>query len=122
MFHRKFVVPCLLIIANCWQTSAVLSVDSVQERLLGGGTISTGLTPVAISVASVRSKSVQGNFHVCGGFIINKHWVGTAAQCLTYRNVSNTAVSVGARHAINGGIVYDLSRIEKHNYNVSETI
>lgn len=90
---------------------------STQNRLVGGVT-GLGFSTDRYSMASVRFSNVQGQFHLCGGFIINKRWVGTAAQCLEGQTTQNTVVAVGTTSIVLG-TVYGLSQIEMHqNFNV----
>ncbi len=117
MFNRKNSIFCLLtIFACCSPIRADISPGSIEQRLLSGGSLP--ISTNADSVASVRLKNSQGTVHICGGFIINKHWVGTAAQCLTGKTINNTVVAVG-RPTVTGGPIYDINQIEKHNYNVN---
>lgn len=116
MFERNFSVICLLTILGFCSPSRA----SIEQRLLAGG--APGAASNADSLASVRFRNNQGTVHVCGGFIINKRWVGTAAQCLTGKTINNTVVAVG-RPTVTGGTIYDIIQIEKHqNYNVKSRI
>lgn len=88
---------------------------SLEERILGGAT-----APSRSSIASVRVSNLQGTFHICGGFVINRRWAGTAAQCLTGYLVPNIVIAVGTTTIV-GGIIYTLSEIQIHfQYNVKE--
>ncbi len=118
MFNRNVISFCLLtIVSYCSLSSAIFSSERGESRILGG-VAATAATLNRASVASVRLYTSQGHFHVCGGFIINRRWVGTAAQCMTDKTTNNAAVSVGSL-AIGGGTIYNLDRIEKHeNFNV----
>lgn len=125
MFNQNVVTLCLLTISSFSSLScAIFTSGKAEERLLGSVVAATNGAEARrhlISVASIRSKYTHGNFHVCGGFIINKHWVGTAAQCMIDKTINNTAVAVGSTN-IAGGTIYDLNRIEIHNYNVNTAI
>lgn len=96
------------------------SLPSKDQLIAGGTVITTGNE--RLSVASVRFSNIQGSFHLCGGFVINKRWVGTAAQCLTGQTINNTVVAVGTM-AVAAGRIHELDQIEKHhNYNVTTLI
>lgn len=114
MYGRNlFFFLCLLASSSNWADAELGNVD---KRIL-----SAAVPPAATnaaSVASIRLALVQGNFHIGGGFIINKHWVGTAAQVLTELNVNNTVVAVN-RPTVTGGTIYTVNHIEIHqNFNV----
>ncbi|XP_037033478.1 chymotrypsin-2-like [Bradysia coprophila] len=115
MFNRHFSVLCLLaIFAYCSPSRADVLSKSTEQRLLGAANAPTNTN--SNSVASVRYLTSQLSQHVCGGFIINKHWIGTAAQCLTGKTVNNTVVAVG-RPTISGGTIHSVDRIVMHeNY------
>lgn len=117
---RHFFVLCLSIILFYPSSYAgSLSNQTVEDRILGGITLSSR-TYQLMSLASVRFSNIQGQFHLCGGFIINKYWLGSAAQCLAGQTIQNTVVAVGSA-SIAGGTIYNLNRIEMHqNYNVNE--
>lgn len=116
MFNQNSAFFFLLTIFACYSTNCADVLESKEERLIGGTL--PGATVNRQTVASIRLQMLQMSFHVCGGFIINKHWVGTAAQCLTNKTIYNTVVAVGST-SITGGTIYNLERIEKHqNYSV----
>lgn len=112
-------VLCFSIFLFCPSTYGGSSSTSIEGRIMNG--ISPGVAIVARrSVASVRFSNLQGQFHICGGFILNKHWVGSAAQCLTGQTTQNTVVAVGTLTIV-GGTSYNLNQIEMHkNYNATE--
>lgn len=80
------------------------SAPSRDNRIMGGAIIRHN------AMASVRTAMLQGNFHICGGFVINNFFVGTAAQCVFDRTASNTIVGVGT-NLITATITYSLGNI-----------
>lgn len=118
MFNRNVVTLCLLTIFSlCSPSCALVASERVEGRILGGAA-ATAATLNRASVASIRFYNLQISVHVCGGFIINRRWVGTAAQCMEGKTTSTCVVAVGSL-TLTGGILYPLDRIEKHeNYNV----
>lgn len=87
MFSRGVVLLCVLAVAN---SLLVSDEDNLRNGRIMGGTIGRH-----DAIASIRSSMLQGNMHICGAFILNNHWVGTAAQCVFDRTVANTLIGVG---------------------------
>ncbi|XP_043666539.1 chymotrypsin-1-like isoform X2 [Vespula pensylvanica] len=67
--------------------STTASAESISSRVIGGKDAEDNAFPYQVSIR------VQG-FHICGGSIINKQWILTAAHCL--RNPIDTFVVVGS--------------------------
>lgn len=86
MLSRSVLLCCVLAVANALLTSEE---EGLRGRIMGGA---IGRHD---AVASIRSSMLQGNMHICGAFIINNQWIGTAAQCVYGRTAANTIVGVG---------------------------
>ncbi|CRL00463.1 CLUMA_CG013726, isoform A [Clunio marinus] len=80
--------------ATCAVTAhAVLLSD--EETTNRNGRIMGGTAQTFTAMASIRVFALQGDFHVCGGFIVSPLFVVTAAQCTHQRNPSQLRVRVG---------------------------
>lgn len=96
--------------------------DHLVESINGGGgqTALSGQFPYQVSVRELgRIKNHQsiGYFrHRCGGSIISRRWIVSAAQCtqVDFSNFSLLAVALGAHHIQNDGRIYLLDRIVNH--------
>lgn len=117
MFNRNSAFFCLLTIFACCSSScADVPLESTEGRILGGG--NPGANSNVRTVASIRLRTTQMSYHTCGAFIINKHWVGTAGQCMAEKTENNTVVAVGSTSIV-AGTIYDINRIETHvDFNV----
>lgn len=88
-----------------------VEVDSIERssRIIGGAFVAN------TAVASLRTRSLQGNSHLCGAFIINQNWIGTAAQCVNDREdrPQDFLVGVGT-NSITTTRNYEVGLIIKH--------
>lgn len=125
---------------NLFALSALLAViiglsesftfDSVEEneydeRIVGGQTARPNQFPHQISIR--KKISVNGTigwfYHRCGGSIISRRWIITAAHCTQgdYTDPSLSAIVVGAHHVQNDGQIYELSQVVNHpSVNIAE--
>ncbi|KFM63499.1 Trypsin-1, partial [Stegodyphus mimosarum] len=62
-----------------------------EQRVVGGRDVADGEIPWQISLQRKSMKSGR-IFHICGGSIINKEWVVTAAHCVALALLSNYRV------------------------------
>lgn len=90
MFARGIFIVCLMAVTS----SMIISDDNSSElrnvsRIMGGSITRND------AMASIRTSIAQGNLHLCGAFIINNRWIGTAAQCVHGRTTADTIVGVG---------------------------
>ncbi|XP_008212399.1 serine protease 120 isoform X2 [Nasonia vitripennis] len=101
---RRFALTLALFCATlCF---AAVSADD-SPKIVGGTAAEDGQFPYQVSLR-------LNNRHFCGGSILNKRWILTAAHCLAGFN--NTAISavVGTNYLDKGGDKYQSKRIIAH--------
>lgn len=84
--------------------------SAFDERIIGGGKASVGQFPYHVTVLN-RSK------YKCGGSIIGRRFILTAAQCVKYIFEEEPIITVvtGARHlSSGGGTHYNVNKIVVH--------
>lgn len=82
-----------------------------QGRIVGGSTAEEGLAPYQVSLQNFWG-------HSCGGAIIDKNWILTAAHCVLNKNVADVYVYTGTQDLTDPtGVFYYVERIFVHcNY------
>ncbi|KAF7402239.1 hypothetical protein HZH66_004506 [Vespula vulgaris] len=108
--------PTMFVEPQVWHDCRVnvTSAESISSRVIGGKDAEDNAFPYQVSIR------VQG-FHICGGSIINKQWILTAAHCL--RNPIDTFVVVGSNSILSGGISYGVKEMIIHSkYSVNPII
>ncbi|KAJ8673864.1 hypothetical protein QAD02_005126 [Eretmocerus hayati] len=81
--------------------------NSRVRRLAGGLHTSISAHPYIASI-------LNGRKHVCGGTLISKNLVLTAAHCVFYRWYKKLSVIIGSAHANSGGNSYKVSKVSYH--------
>lgn len=87
---------------------------SNDTRISHGMNAQLGAVPYIVSLRDIKNK------HFCGGSILNRIWVISAARCTHKRQRDGVIIAVGAI-SIRGGIVYKVAAIiNHHQYNATE--
>ncbi|KZC06605.1 PREDICTED: chymotrypsin-2 [Dufourea novaeangliae] len=86
-----------------------VTAGSINEisKIVGGSTAEEGQYPYQ---ASLRFKER----HFCGGSVLNKRWILTAAHCLTSFNDTAITVVLGTNTLDNGGDMYRSEKVISH--------
>ncbi|KAG7202863.1 hypothetical protein KM043_010013 [Ampulex compressa] len=85
---------------------------AVEGRIVGGSTAQIGAFPYQVSLR------LSDNVHFCGGSILNKCWILTAAHCVDWHGQTSVFAVVGTNTLTFGGIYYRSERIIIHpDYN-----
>ncbi|KAI7802990.1 hypothetical protein IRJ41_001291 [Triplophysa rosa] len=106
----------LLNIAGCICQSDVCGQAALNTKIVGGDDVTAGSWPWQVSIQRLSTRS-----HFCGGSIINKDWVLSAAHCFQSNPASNIIVSLG-RQTLSSMNSNEISRtihqvISHPNYN-----
>lgn len=86
---KKMLAVCLLfpmVLISAFSWSSVASLDKNDQRIIGG---------VQNSEAYPWMVSIQRGSHFCGGVLISKDWVLTAAHCLDDKNAEDLTLYIG---------------------------
>jgi trypsin len=81
--------------------------DTGDSRIVGGFVIDIEQAPHQVSLQSFGS-------HICGGSIIAKTWVLTAAHCTSGSSASRLSVRIGSSKFSSGGELIKVKRIVQH--------
>ncbi|XP_035905334.1 trypsin-5-like [Anopheles stephensi] len=84
------------------------------KRIVGGFAIDITDAPYQVSVQ-------HDNEHVCGGSILNRKWILSAAHCYNDESLSQSTVRVGSSEHASGGTVMKVARIIPYPHHSSNT-
>ncbi|XP_058129215.1 chymotrypsin-2-like [Anopheles ziemanni] len=87
-----------------------------RGRIVGGQYARDGDFPYQASLRTVT------DMHICGGAVLNRQWIVTAASCVLGRTPGDTFAVVGAYRLSQGGFNLGLRRIIIHPNFASETL
>ena len=83
----------------------------ITGRIVGGKASEEGSAPYQVSLQYLDGR------HFCGGFIIDKQWVVTAAHCVFDMEIDEFWIATGTNKWEVPGATYDVSKIFTHcNY------
>ncbi|XP_034476024.1 serine protease SP24D-like [Drosophila innubila] len=112
------VAIVLLLAVACRGTTVRKETFNLSGRVVGGVDASRAQFPHQISLRNRGS-------HSCGGSIISRNWVLTAAHCVTYEKdgvnvvypASQMSIRAGSNDRFSGGILLNIAEIIAHeNY------
>lgn len=111
MLYSSFLVAFIVVGVLADEDLLLNSNSTFDDRIIGGGDATVGQFPYQVSLRDNNSTE-----HFCGGSIITKRFVLTAAHCtdLESSKPQNVRVVVGAHRMSSGGTHYTVDKILKH--------
>lgn len=116
--YTLFAVWAVVIgLSESFQSDSLVE-NITDDRIIGGKTARPGQFPYQVSIRhKAELNGTTGWFgHRCGGSIISRYWVISAAHCAQgfHSQPSYLAVAVGAHRRVNDGKLYLLKAIFNH--------
>ncbi|KAK9308841.1 hypothetical protein QLX08_001265 [Tetragonisca angustula] len=102
--HKLIVLLALVALATGTPINDLI--QRMDGRIVGGEETTIQAAPYQVSLR------VSGQ-HICGGSIIAKNWIVTAAHCSTY-STSQYQVHAGSTNVDNGGSLHRVEQIIRH--------
>ncbi|XP_055708353.1 chymotrypsin-1-like [Phlebotomus papatasi] len=111
MFLLKSICALTVI---AFVAASVLNKPKKDSRIVGGEVAAEGSAPYQVSIQLSKD-------HICGGALIDKRWVLTAAHCLHGFNPDSVTILVGTNDLNSGGVRYRCEKFIIHSrYNRPE--
>lgn len=88
--------------------ASVLHQAEKDKRIVGGEVAAEGSAPYQVSIQSAYG-------HNCGGALIDKRWVLTAAHCIQGANPSSVSILTGTNDLNSGGVRYQCEKFIIHS-------
>ncbi|XP_026462556.1 chymotrypsin-2-like [Ctenocephalides felis] len=101
----KFLVVLFAVLYTC----SALPQLKIEERIVGGTPAADGASPYMVSLRQPTT-----NRHFCGGSLLSKRWVLTAAHCVTVGGHNQVVAVVGTNKLSSGGTTYKAERVVVH--------
>ncbi|NP_001166089.1 serine protease 72 precursor [Nasonia vitripennis] len=98
-----------LILLNLFAAIQGRVIENDNTRIVNGENVSLGEIPYQVSL----QRKVD-NFHFCGGSVLNKNYIITAAHCVSGTNPETIQVIVGTLNLDDPQAVYFASKITVH--------
>jgi trypsin len=111
----RFIVLSLCIVGSLAVPTPLRIDPALSWRVVGGGPAPEGTYPYIISLQ-------YNGRHNCGGSIVSKNYVITAAHCVDGTSASSLTVKTGINKLSNPGNVYKVLKINQHEDYDSWTI
>lgn len=89
VFILLFVLLCVHAGAKVIKYPKNYEKGTIEGRVIGGKNATLGQVPYQVSLQT------SYGYHFCGGAIIDKNWIATAAHCLANKYVSDIMVATG---------------------------
>ncbi|KAM7359490.1 chymotrypsin-2-like [Cochliomyia hominivorax] len=111
-------ITVLLLILTCLNSDRVYAkriklgpFNYAQGRVVGGSIAENGFAPYQVSLQNLWG-------HSCGGAIVDREWILTAAHCVLNKNIADVFVLTGTQDLTDStGVFYYIERIYVHcNY------
>ncbi|XP_043259373.1 chymotrypsin-2-like [Colletes gigas] len=84
--------------------SVIVANGKLDPRIVGGQVAAWGKYPYQVSIR-------QSSRHICGGSIINKYFILTAAHCIYYVSADRIKVVVGSNYLKQLGVYYQAAEL-----------
>lgn len=96
---KEFLILIIFWIKNieCQNSSVIVKHEADNpHRIIGGW-------PISIKEAPYQVAMLIDNYYACGGSIINRYWILTAAHCVRHTAGSRLTIVAGTRYFRHGG-------------------